>query len=145
MKKLYELFLRNLGKHYFFYLIILSIFIVGISSYYRFLNNYDYLVEYEQTCDPATETCFIGCDDDSCNKKYYYFKIQKYALDLHNQCGEDITDCESAKRCDSGDHKCNVIYCNSVTEEGNNCSDPKNYPGTQGVDFNTINNNQNDL
>lgn len=145
MKKIYKLLFQHLGKHYFFYLIIVSIFIVGISSYHRFLNNRDYIVEYEQTCNPNIEICFVGCDDDNCSQKHYYVKIQKYAFNLYAECGEDITNCELAKRCYSGDHKCSVIYCSLETKESNTCSDPKNYPGIQNVDFNSINNNKNDL
>lgn len=79
---------------------------------------YDYLIEYEGECDPATQECFIGCEDDACSEEYYYVKVQKYAADLYAECGKDITDCESANTCLADDRECSIIYCDAETDGG---------------------------
>ncbi len=93
-------------------LIPLFILLVG-SSYLRFVVYTDYVVGYESECDPETNVCFVGCENDECTDKYYYKKMQKYAPNLHNQCGEDITGCEKANVClQQNDEKCSIVYCN---------------------------------
>lgn len=114
---------QNFRNHFFLYVIVTLIFIVGVFSYYRFMIKQDYMVGYEGVCDPATNTnkCFEGCNDDACTEKYYYSKMVKYAPDLYKECGEDITDCESASSCLPGDQGCSVTYCNSEVN-GDTCA-----------------------
>lgn len=81
------------------------------------------MVEYEGICDPVTEKCFIGCEDDECTIEYYYSEIVKYAPDLQRECGNDITDCEAANICLPNDRECLVTYCDSETD-GDVCSSP---------------------
>lgn len=104
----------HLHDHFFFYTLVLLIIVIGIASYFRFIVNQDYLVGYEGVCDPATEKCFKGCEDDACTKEYYYSEVVKYAPDLYRECGKDITDCEAASVCLPDDRKCSVIYDNQV-------------------------------
>jgi hypothetical protein len=82
---------------------------------------HDYVVAYEGDCDPYTENCFVGCEDDECTENYYYSLVQKYAADVKAQCGTDITDCEDAYKClpEDGD-QCDVTYCNPAID-GNVC------------------------
>ncbi|PIZ86732.1 hypothetical protein COX93_03360, partial [Candidatus Nomurabacteria bacterium CG_4_10_14_0_2_um_filter_30_12] len=78
------------------------------------------MVSYEGVCDPTIEKCFIGCEDDECTKEYYYSEVQKYAPDLYAECGNDITDCESANICLPEDKECSVSYCDE-TIDGSIC------------------------
>lgn len=89
---------------------------LGVVSYVRFIVNHDYIVAYEGRCDPAIESCFIGCEDDACTTTYYYAKVQKYAADLYAQCGKDITGCEAASMCFSDDRQCSITHCDVATD-----------------------------
>lgn len=110
---------KHLVDHIFFYFIALAIIASVVVSYFRFMVWHDYLVSYEGNCDPATESCFIGCEDDECNTEYYYTQMQKYAPDLYAECGADITDCEKASICLSEDRGCLKTYCDiKINEEG---------------------------
>lgn len=106
---------QHLSKHIFLYTIALCITIMVIVSFYRFIIKNDYLVYYESTCDPYTQSCFESCEGE-CT---YYMKMQKYAPDIYAQCGKDITDCESANACLSSDRKCSITYCDTKIDE--NC------------------------
>ena len=114
---------KNFRNHFFLYIIVLLVFVIGIFSYYRFMIKQDYSVGYEGVCDPATDgdKCFVGCDDDACTKQHYYTKMAKYAPDLKEECGEDITDCESADLCLPDDRNCSITYCNPEIE-GDTCA-----------------------
>ncbi|MBU0999247.1 hypothetical protein KKG24_02995 [Patescibacteria group bacterium] len=110
-------------ENFFFYVLALLIIMIGIVSYYRFMVNHDYLVRYEGTCDPVTEKCFTGCEDDDCTEMFYYSEMVKYAPDLYRECGDDITDCEAASICLSEDRECSVDYCD-VDLDDNICVIP---------------------
>jgi len=82
------------------------------ASYYRFVVLDDYLVSYEGECDPYTQVCFVGCEDDECTSEYYYSLMEKYAPNVFEQCGKDITDCENAYVCLPEDgEKCAITFC----------------------------------
>jgi hypothetical protein len=99
------------------------IILVIIASYYRFFVAKDYIVDYEATCDPSSESCFIYCEEEECEEPEPYARISKYAADLYAQCGEDITDCESANVCVASDRHCVMEYCSEdVVEEGESCT-----------------------
>lgn len=125
---------QNLRNHFFLYVIVTLIFIVGVFSYHRFMIKQDYLVGYEGVCDPTVNTnkCFEACDDDDCTEKHYYLKMVKYAPDLYKECGEDITDCESASLCLSDDRDCSAVYCNPEVE-GDTCATETNTQDGEGV------------
>lgn len=114
---------QNFRNHFFSYTLVALVFIVGVFSYYRFMARQDYVVGYEGVCDPVANAnkCFEGCGDDACTEKYYYSKMVKYAPDLYEECGEDITDCESANSCLPNDRECSVTYCNPEVE-GDTCA-----------------------
>jgi len=103
-------------NHIFFYILALSVFVVSIISFHRFIFEHDYMVGYEGVCDPNTDKCFVGCEDDECTKEYYYSEMVKYAPDLYKECGSDITDCEAASVCLPSDYKCSVIYCDTEAD-----------------------------
>jgi hypothetical protein len=111
------------------YILIPLLVMLIASSYVRFILLKDYSVAYEGVCDPAQFSCFIGCEDDECTQPYYYSNVVKYAPDLYEQCGIDITDCEKASVClAEDDTNCKITYCDptdgtqecySYTETGN--------------------------
>jgi hypothetical protein len=104
---------KRINFHDHIFIIILTPLVVfaGLISFFKFIINHDYMVGYEGNCDPVKEVCFKGCEDDMCTTEYYYSKIQKYAPDLYEQCGNDITDCELASKCLPSDTKCSITYC----------------------------------
>ncbi|MFA7422009.1 MAG: hypothetical protein WCZ90_20160 [Melioribacteraceae bacterium] len=108
---------KNFLKNNFFSLILsFATVVVIFLSYDRFIVRHDYVVGYEGNCDKATESCFVGCEDDECTVEYYYTKMQKYQPDLYAECGLDITNCEYADACLSGDRECSKIYCDEKTK-----------------------------
>ena len=101
------------------YMLVPLVILCAAYSYFRFMVAHDYMIAYEGTCDPATQDCFIGCNDDACTDVYYYAKVQKYAVNLYAQCGEDITNCDAANAClPVDDQKCSITYCDPKIEEG---------------------------
>lgn len=93
-----------------------ALLILCVTSYVRFMVNHDYMVAYEIECDPSTQECFVGCDDDECSEPYYYAEVTKYAADLYAQCGPDITECGEAAICTVGDTACEITFCESGME-----------------------------
>ncbi len=104
--------------HVFFYFVALVIVVSAVMSFYRFIVLNDYLVSYEGNCDPTTESCFVGCEDDECTSEYYYTEIIKYAPDLEKECGINITDCEAANICLPTDRECSITYCDPEIDGG---------------------------
>ncbi len=102
-------------NRFFYYFIIISIVFAICVSFYRFIIINDYVIYYEGSCDPNTESCFESCDDEC----FYYKKVKKYAPDIYSECGKDITECESANICLAQDRRCSVVYCNQEIDE--NC------------------------
>lgn len=114
-------------KKYFFSYIIGILFILFIgSSYLRFIVLQDYLVSYETDCDPETESCFVGCEDDECTQEYYYAVIERKAFEINSICGKDITDCDEAYYCpDDTDIECSINFCDPETDK-DGCSNLNN-------------------
>lgn len=112
---------KTFFKDYFFSLILVaSIIVVSIFSFYRFIIKQDYIVSYEGKCEITSNNCFLECDNDSCTENHYYSKMQKYAPDLYNECGKDITDCANANICLPNDQKCSITYCDPEND-GDTC------------------------
>lgn len=111
-----------LRDNFFSYILLGLIVVVALVSYVRFMVLGDYIVAYEGDCDPYTESCFIGCEDDECTEEYYYSSVQKYAPNLEAQCGTDITNCDAAYEClsEDGSH-CEIMYCDPATDGGDAC------------------------
>lgn len=110
----------NFRSHFLSYVLLpFVIFFIG-ASYVRFFVIQDYLVSYEGTCDPAVHDCFVGCEDEECTSEYYYSVVEKYAPNLYEQCGADITDCEAASECTPGEEQCSITYC-SPEVDGDAC------------------------
>jgi len=106
-----------------FWIFVVLIVLSTSASYHRFIVLQDYLVAYEGECDPYTQVCFIGCEDDECISEYYYSQMEKYAPNVFEQCGKDITDCEKAYVCLSEDgEKCSITFCNPEVD-GDACEE----------------------
>ena len=87
------------------------------AAYVRFMVLHDYIVTYEGQCDPQTESCFIGCEDEECKQTFYFTIVEKYAANLYEQCGNDISDCELANVCLPGEEEsCSITYCTPSEE-----------------------------
>ena len=109
-------------RHFLLYSVLILLVLGACTSYYRFMVVHQYVVEYEADCDPATNSCFTGCDDDACTSTYYYALIQKRETDVHAECGPDITDCDAAQSCLPDDVGCTLTYCDA--NNGDECIGP---------------------
>lgn len=111
----------NFKKYFLLYTLIPLAVLSVASSYYRFMVTEEYLVEYEGDCDPEENNCFVGCEDDACSSEYYYSLVTKNASHLIAQCGNDISDCESAHIClAENSEECSISYCDPE-QGGSNC------------------------
>jgi hypothetical protein len=114
--------MESFKKHIFAYTLIpLTVMLVS-ASFYRFIVLHDYLVSYEIDCDPSSESCFIGCEDDECTAEYFYALIERRADDIYNLCGPNIVECEAALECSQSSTHCNITYCNPDIDEEGTCS-----------------------
>ena len=112
---------KNFFRNNFFLLTLLLVVVISLFlSYNRFIAHKDYIVRYEGFCDPAVSDCFVYCEDDECAEPFYYSWMTKYAPDLYNQCGSDITDCEAAFECFPDDRECAIVYCD-LEIDGDDC------------------------
>lgn len=74
---------------------------------------HDYVVSYEIDCDPAENSCFIGCEDEECTEEYFYAKIERHASDLESLCSGNVINCEFANICTYEELQCHIEYCSS--------------------------------
>lgn len=108
-------------KYFLLYTLIPLLVLSAATSYYRFMVIHDYTAEYEGNCNPETNSCFIGCEDDECTNEYYYKIMSKNASDLIEQCGTNITECEFAHIClPKNDESCTISYCDPI--DGEECA-----------------------
>tara|TARA_R110000824_G_scaffold401771_1_gene615434 strand:- start:131254 stop:131649 length:396 start_codon:yes stop_codon:yes gene_type:complete len=100
-------------------LLLLPFCLLAITgSFFRFFVTADYIVEYENECTPGEKACFIGTDEDT-GDLYYYSLVRKHAVNLRNECGTDITDCELATTCNPTNTHCSITFC---TPDLGNCT-----------------------
>lgn len=105
--------MKTESKNRLFLFILLPLCLIASAvSFNRFVIKGDYIVEYEGTCNPATEECFAKTDDTT-GKVNYYTKVQKYAPDLYAECGESIIGCTYANVCVSTDKNCSITHCSA--------------------------------
>jgi hypothetical protein len=112
-----------LKKYYFSITLLAMLLIATIAIFYRFMVLNDYLVTYEIDCDPQTESCYEGCDNDECTEYYYYAYITREASVVNNLCGADITGCELGGYCQASETNCQIETCT-----GTECSNPDTTP-----------------
>lgn len=114
---------KNFKDNFFLYTLLpLLVIFIGV-SFFRFIIKNDYLVTYEIDCDPSINSCFVGHDDET-NEQYYYSQITKYAPEIYEECGSDITDCENANICLPNEPQCFIEYCEEDKFGINICSSP---------------------
>ena len=104
-------------KYILVYTLLPLVVLTLAASYFRFMVALDYTVFYEGDCDPHKSDCFVGCEDDSCDMKYYYTQIERHAQDFYNLCGEDVAQCDYFNVCTIGEEECTISYCNSPYED----------------------------
>ena len=113
-----------ISKSKILYLSVALLLILAVNAtFYRFWVQMDYIVAYEYSCNPESESCFIGCEDSDCNEKYYYAIIKKKAYDVYKSCGNDVIGCDSAYICNTSDYICEISYCESDGLSLNSCAD----------------------
>lgn len=88
-----------------------------LGSFYRFVILKDYLVAYEGECDPETESCFVGCEDDECLEFYYHSVIERKANEIYSLCGPDISECNEAYFCPETESNCSIYYCDATSSQ----------------------------
>ena len=107
--------------HFFSVIIVLLLLLLASSSYVRFIVQNDYLVSFEGECDPYSESCYEGCEDEECTEVYYYSIIERHASELSNLCGSDISDCDDAFVCQPAVENCSVTYCDETIDGEDVC------------------------
>lgn len=107
-------------------LFVLFVLAIG-GSYYRFFVSRHYLMQYQVSCVPNAEHCYVTACSESdgadCEPSYYKI-MKKYASDLYRECGPDIRDCAAAETCLATDHSCVIQECDpSKLSEDEQCAD----------------------
>ena len=96
-----------------------------IATYIRIFEKGDYIVRYNISCNPSSETCFSedNCDESG-NKceTTYYSSMQRIKSNLARVCGADISNCALAEKCTEGEVGCSIKYCNP---EKDTCTNAK--------------------
>jgi hypothetical protein len=110
-----------------FVLIFVLLALAAGGSYYRFFVFHHYLVQYQTSCNPDVEHCYLTACSESdgadCEPSYYKI-VKKYASDLYRECGPDIQDCAAAEICLATDHSCVIQECDpSQLSEDEQCAD----------------------
>ena len=107
-----------LKRHFFSITIIILFALMAATSFFRFVVNTDYYVSYEGDCDPAFESCYIGCEDDECTEEYYYSYMERHAAELSTICGNDISECDEAYYCPEDESVyCEITFCEPAEDE----------------------------
>lgn len=109
------------GTHILTYTLIPLLIIVAAVSYVRFMIADAYLVSYEGPCDPVSQSCFVGCDDDECTSEYYYSEVTREATAVAALCGTDVTECDAAFICSSSETACSITYCDPEIDGEDSC------------------------
>lgn len=111
------------SKRLIFATILLLIGSIAYGSY-RFFIAHNYVLQYEASCDPISEQCFVyTCtEEDGVDCEPYTYKLMyKYAYDVRNACGTDVRDCAAATQCQPSDTLCTIEYCDPTVDE---CAGP---------------------
>ncbi len=120
--------LRMIFKKYLLSFILLPALIVTISaSFYRYVIANDYVVAFYGECDPASESCFVGCEDEACTEEYYYTIIERNAAEVLAICGNNVTECDFAYVCSTTSNSCSVTYCDPLTNDAATCASPSHF------------------
>lgn len=112
----------KLGENFLFYALFALVLLTASASYFRYMVLHDYLVAYEGECDPATNHCYVGCDNEECSEEYYYAIVTREATEIERLCGIDISDCEAANSCTVAETDCSISFCD-INTEADSCED----------------------
>ena len=118
--------MQHLKDHLLSYVLVPLLILAAGASYYRFMVLHDHMVSYEGFCDPATESCFVGCEEEvddiaDCptDLVFYYTEVERHATELYTHCGDSIIDCPEADYCTEDElDSCVVIYCDPLEDVG---------------------------
>lgn len=117
---------RSIGswfyRHFFSVSICTLLLLLVGGSYVHFVVQKDYLVSYEGECDPYTESCFEGCEDDDCTEVYYYSMIERHAAEIANRCESgNVLECDAAWECQDDADACSITYCDPEIDGADAC------------------------
>lgn len=107
------------GERLIKYFVILSLILVFLTAYTKYIFAKDYYFYIESPCDPSTTKCFVRDCDDYCppngleTYSAYNIKASTYSSCLDNSC---VNICESSE----SEHLCTPIACDETT--GDECS-----------------------
>lgn len=119
-------------------LVALAVF----ATYYRFMVSKDYIVEYQEDCDPMTERCFVWhctpdaedeserCTGDEDEDTWYYKLSFRKASRVPLCDPNEDEDCQPMA-CEEGEKDCYDVFCSEEAkakyEQEADCSDPEEY------------------
>lgn len=111
-----------LREHFFSVIIITLLVLLATASFYRFVVINDYLVSFEGECDPYSESCYEACENDKCEKMYYYSIIERNAAETRQLCGTtNVLECDAAYECQPDVEICSITYCDPEIEGNDYC------------------------
>lgn len=115
-------FLGYIKTHFFSLSIIVLLLLLLGGSYVRFVVMSDYLITFEGECDPYTESCYEGCEDEACSEIYYYNLIERHAAETFNRCGTgNVLECDAAWECQDDAEDCSITYCDQEIDGSDTC------------------------
>ena len=97
----------------FFGIILFFLLSALAGSYYIFYVSKDYDFTFNDDCDPALQTCYIGEDEST----YRVFHLSAHDFDACSATGTCVAQCEA------GSLACEEIMCSE--DDGNTCSIPE--------------------
>ena len=105
-------------------ILIIIIFVVSVLTFYDFFIKHNYLISYQVSCNPKTESCFmVECDQETgegcdLNKPQNYYKlVERKAYKIINCSKEDL----ECLLCQINENNCKITLCDPDIE-GNTCS-----------------------
>lgn len=113
---------KFLSKHILSLVLVPTLLLVVAASYVRFFILQDYLIAYEGECDPATQSCYVWCEDteseESCS---YYSVIERKAYEIAKKCDLDLSECDAAYACQEDVAICLISYCEPSVDGEESC------------------------
>jgi len=126
---------KNSKKTLIFNILFLLTILFFVSvTFYKIVIVKNYQMISQVSCNPQTESCFLyKCNPDvdgECPQENIYYKyISKNASTIDTcEKTEQKDGCKEELSCVTGESSCYYEYCDqSMLEEGEKCSDLKNY------------------
>lgn len=124
------LYMKHFSKFFFVYTILPLLLLSVGASYFRFIIQHDYLVVFEGSCEPESESCFVGTYtyedclstvEEDCEVTYFYKMVEKPVVTYNyqiEQCGTDPfldpLECEPVSTCHKSEQNCSIVYCSDI-------------------------------